>query len=439
MQFEGVFMTKDSQLVVRKANSLIEALFEANTQQKRLIVMAAAQVRRGDEIGKTYSFSLYELKRLAKIKNESFYSEMEEVIETITNIKIDICTNPNLVGEEVRWFSYKGYDPIDKIVTFRMDKYVQEIMLDVQEAFTTYLATNALSLNKGTYISLYELLKSYEYKSIDGKFYREFEIDHLAKVLGINTETYKRFQDLRRFFFEPAVKAINKCTDINIYHVKYDKRSTRSYKDIVFYCQKSDQTRMTIENPSIDDILELEAKILEPKPEEKKPESKLIDQLVKIGVSENTAKKWLEKFGDSRINRNLGYSIAKQKEGKVKNSLIGYLAKAIEEDWGKGWEGVATKPMDANRKAETEEKRKEREADEKSKRERQERERIFTIFEDQPESMQDVILDLVEMKNVDSPSLLAVLRADRAKGNIKLLQVKSASKFKEAMQENGLI
>ena len=126
-------------------------------------------VRRGDEIGKTYSFSLYELKRLAKIKNESFYSEMEEVIETITNIKIDICTNPNLVGEEVRWFSYKGYDPIDKIVTFRMDKYVQEIMLDVQEAFTTYLATNALSLNKGTYISLYELLKSYEYKSIDGK------------------------------------------------------------------------------------------------------------------------------------------------------------------------------------------------------------------------------------------------------------------------------
>ena len=114
MLFDGVFMTKNSQLVVRKANSLIEALFDANTQQKRLIVMAAAQVRRGDEIGKTYSFSLYELKKLAKIENKNFYTEMEEVIETITDIKIDICTNPNLVGEEVRWFSYKGYDPIKK-------------------------------------------------------------------------------------------------------------------------------------------------------------------------------------------------------------------------------------------------------------------------------------------------------------------------------------
>lgn len=443
MKLDGVFMTKDSQLVVRKANSLIEALFDANTQQKRLIVMAAAQVRRGDEVGKTYSFSLYELKKLARIKNDSFYSEMEEVIETITDIKIDICTNPNLVGEEVRWFSYKGYDPIKKIVTFRMDKYVQEIMLDVQEAFTTYLATNALALNKGTYISLYELLKSYEYKSVDGKFYREFEIDHLVKVLGVNTETYSKFYDLKRFFFEPAMKAINKCTDINIYLVKYDKRNTRSYHDVIFYCEKSDQTRMVIENTpvpieNIPNVKETKSEI-ETIAGEKRPESFTIDRLIVAGVSATTAKKWIEKFGENRITQNLAYSLAKQKEGKVKTSFTGYLAKSIEGNWGEGFESVVKKSVDPQRKSEAEELKKEREADEKSRREREERERIFSVFEAQPESMQDVILDLVELKNEDSPSLLAVLRKDRAKGNIKLLQVKSASKFKEAMQENGLI
>lgn len=443
MLFDGVFMTKNSQLVVRKANSLIEALFDANTQQKRLIVMAAAQVRRGDEIGKTYSFSLFELKKLAKIENKNFYTEMEEVIETITDIKIDICTNPNLVGEEVRWFSYKGYDPIKKIVTFRMDKYVQEIMLDIKEAFTTYLATNALALNKGTYISLYELLKSYEYKAQNGKFYREFEIDHLTKVLGVNTETYKRFQDVRRFFFEPAIKAINKCTDIHISEIEYIKTG-RSYTDVVFRCEQSDQTRMVIENKTIDDEPELENEkqeliAAESTLEYEEVASPIIDKLVKVGVSESTAKKWLEKFGENRIKQNLAYSLAKQKEGKVKNSLTGYIAKAIEEDWGKSWEDVSSKVIDAKRKAETDEKRKEREAEEKSKRDREERERVFAIFEKQPESMQDVILDLVELKNEDTPSLLAVLRKDRAKGNLKLLQVKSASKFKEAMQENGLI
>ena len=441
MNLDGVFMSHDGENlpVVRKSNLLVESICKATTNEKRVIIMGASKVQKNDPIGKTYSFHLSEIRKWSGIQNKRFYKDLEEAIVGVKRRDLWLKNEAN--GFELTsWFSWVKYDEDTKIVEFRFDESVHPYLVDLGSKFITYVVSNALALSKASYITIFELLKSYEYKGKgnNGKFYRNIELDYLCEILSLADTGYTRFQDIRRFIIEPAIKAINECTDINIYKIEYIK-SGRSYKSIYFYCQSSEQVRMAIENPSVDDILELEPKILEPKPDERKTESKLIDQLITVGVSVSTSKKWLEKFGDSRINRNLGYSIAKQKEGKVKNSLIGYLAKAIEEDWGKGWEGVATKPMDANRKAETDEKRKEREADEKSKRERQERERIFTIFEDQPESMQDVILDLVELKNVDSPSLLAVLKADRAKGNIKLLQVKSASKFKEAMQENGLI
>ena len=131
--------------------------------------------------------------------------------------------------------------------------------------------------------------------------------------------------------------------------------------------------------------------------------------------------------------------MAKQKEGKVKTSFTGYLAKSIEGNWGEGFEDVVKKSIDPQRKAESEAYRKEQEAEENRKRVAEEKARIFAIFESQSESMQDVILDAVESKNEQNKALLDNLRGHRAKGNFKTYQTKSSEKFKEAMQENGLV
>ena len=82
------------------------------------------------------------------------------------------------------------------------------------------------------------------------------------------------------------------------------------------------------------------------------------------------------------------------------------------------------------------------EAEEKSKREREEMNRIFEVFQGQSESMQDVILDMVESKieaTVQVPAFINEIKKHRKSGEIKLFQGKTKSKFKEAMQENGLI
>jgi hypothetical protein len=245
--------------------------------------------------------------------------------------------------------------------------------------------------------------------------------------MEIGKTEYKLFADFRRYVIEPAIKEIDTFSDLKIIRVDYIKIG-RAVGEIRITAEPKTQKQLAITEEQ-----------KEPTPEENKTESPIIDKLLTVGVSATTAKKWLDKFGEDCIKQNLSYSLAKQKEGKVKNSFTGYLAKAIEGNWGEGFEDIAKKTIDPQRKAELEAYKKEREEEEKRKRIAEEKARIFAIFESQSESMQDVILDAVESKNEQNKALVDNLRGHRAKGNFKTYQTKSSEKFKEAMQENGLI
>ena len=50
--------------------------------------------------------------------------------------------------------------------------------------------------------------------------------------------------------------------------------------------------------------------------------------LTSIGIVEETAIKWVRKFGKSRVLRNVAYTLAMQKQGHVK-SIIAYLATCL--------------------------------------------------------------------------------------------------------------
>ena len=88
-----------------------------------------------------------------------------------------------------------------------------------------------------------------------------------------------------------------------------------------------------------------------------------------------------------------------------------YISVAIEGDIANGWTDEQEKAIDTKRKAETEERKKEREEEEKRKRQREEMNRVFEVFQSQSESMQDVILDIVEMK-MQSPQMPLELSLD---------------------------
>jgi hypothetical protein len=320
-------------------------------------------------------------------------------------------------------------------VSFHPD--LKPLLLLMKSHYTEYPKDAIRGLRSKYGFRFYDWLASYKYKGNGGVFYRTFTIAEIREKMALRKDEYTFFKDLRVRVIDPAIKDINDNTDLRVLDVEYIK-SGRSFDEIKITAEPKKQRQLAISEESEPKQIE---KLTAPKsmPEEQKSASPLIDKLMTVGVSVSTAKKWLEKFGENRIKQNLAYSLAKQKEGKVKTSLTGYLAKSIEENWGEGFEDAAKKSIDPQRKAEAEVYKKEREAEEQRKRVAEEKSRIFAIFETQSESMQDVILDAVESKNEQNRALVENLKGHRAKGNFKTYQTKSSEKFKEAMQENGLI
>jgi hypothetical protein len=63
----------------------------------------------------------------------------------------------------------------------------------------------------------------------------------------------------------------------------------------------------------------------------------IIEKMVNLGFSEEIAKKYKNKYGVKRLERNIAYTLAKKQEGLVKD-IPSYLNKAIEGDLGGAWD-----------------------------------------------------------------------------------------------------
>jgi plasmid replication initiation protein len=431
------FMSADDDkggVLVTKDNRLIEARYKLTVNEQRLVLGLASMVRKDDEDFKDYVIHVDDIAELFGIDGgESFYERMEEATKALmtTSGAFNISLELNKL-KLVRWVSYAEYVKGSGKILMRFDKSVKDFMIQIKNQFTQYQLSAVRQFKSAYAIRFYELMamkRNMGKGAKDGWFYREFEIGELKSYLAIAEGEYKLLADLKRRAIEPALKEINEFSDIEI--IKHNKdwaeyvKQGRAVHKIIIRAKPKKQRQMDLIDQAEDE-------------EKTDNTSKAQENLVKAGISAETAKKWVNKFGSKRVERNLAYVLAEKKAGKVKTSLGGYISTAIEGDIANGWTGEQEKATDAKKKAEIAEYKKEREADEKSKREREERSRVFAIFEDQSESMQDVILDAVESKT-EEKSLLAFLEKDRKKGDFKAFQGKSSIKFREAMQENGLI
>lgn len=421
--------------VVRKSNLLIESVCKATTNEKRIIIMGASKVHRDDPFGKTYSFHLSEIKKYSGIQNKRFYKDLEESIISVKRRDLWLKQESGKF-ELTNWFSWIDYDEEKLTLKFRFDQSVHELLTELGESFTTYLVSNAIALNKAQYITLFELLKAYQYKGNGKKFYRDIEIDYLSERLNLAETGYERFQDLRRFIIEPAVKAINKYTDIFIYKVDYIKTG-RKYTSISFYCEPSDHIKIMIENTNTtstpsednpeDDSEQKENKgITKDNYDIRKNDHGLKQLLVENGIVEAVADKILYDYDVERIKKNISYTLDQNKKGKV-SDIAGYLHNAIVNDYAKSHKLKKEEPQKL-----TEDKK------QKSFSQKEQDSLAFedtvSIFESLDISVQKDILDQVEakLKNLEK----ARFTTSRVAG-VAHKESYYASYFKTVLIENG--
>lgn len=319
--------TDEKSLVVRQSNDLIEASYKiGSVGEQRLIKMLIAQIQPSDEDFKTYRISVSDFARFFGLAstNNSVYELIKKAADELAGRRIMLVQGKSWI--RLNWLSFAKYIEGSGCVDLRFDKELKPYLLGLKGYYKQYGLEKIVNFKSGYSIRLFELLKVEEFKATRDGFIRLFEYEDLREKLGLENQEYSFFKDFRINVIEVAQREINANSDISIFDIKYYKTG-RKYSQIVFHCKKSERNESTKTHAQNQEVEEKEKKI---------PDD--VKQMISLGITEKTAMQWRKKYGVAQVVRNIGYTMAMKKAGKIRETEAGFLASAIANDSGGGWE-----------------------------------------------------------------------------------------------------
>jgi hypothetical protein len=150
-----------------------------------------------------------------------------------------------------------------------------------------------------------------------------WDVDVFRKLMGVDTmSSYKPFKALNRNVIQPAMKEVNKLSNIQVeMETRMKGRSVTGLRFIVRPNRQLSLVGMETE----DDITQNPA----------------YQALLAEGISKNLARSWLLEYGEEHIFDKLDLASAQAASGKIKSSKAGFLKAAVEQDYHN--EGAAKK------------------------------------------------------------------------------------------------
>lgn len=311
---------------MRQSNELIEASYKiATIGESRLIRLLLSQIQPTDEDFKIYKISAVDFANVFGLNSRDgrIYELIYEASDALTSRKIRIKDGKSWLL--TNWLSSAKYTAGSGYVELRFDANLKPYLLQLKGYFTQYKLDKVVNFKSLYSIRLFELLKAEEFKANKDGFKRSFDYEDLRDKLGLESQEYKLFADFRVNVIEVARKEINQNSDISIIDIDYAKTG-RKVTHMVFHCEKSKR----------DESGEVHAQNQEVEKEKKIPDD--VKQMISLGITEKTAMQWRKKYGVAQVVRSIGYTMAMKKAGKIRETEAGFLASAIANDSGGGWE-----------------------------------------------------------------------------------------------------
>ena len=222
--------------LVVKDNSLINASYNLEVAEQRLILLAIVQARStGQGITAESKLSIHAKDYADRfdVTNETAYEALKSAVHNLFNrqfsFKEQTDDNKEIVVKS-RWVSRIAY--IDSMgvlqITFAPD--VVPLITRLEQHFTSYQLKQVQQLTSKYAIRMYEILISW--KSV-GKT-PVLDINDLRFKLGIEDSEYKRMSDFKARVLEPAIKQINEFTDIKAEYAQHKSGRTITGIDFKF-------------------------------------------------------------------------------------------------------------------------------------------------------------------------------------------------------------
>ena len=226
-------------LQVYKSNDLMTASYRLSVPESRVILTCIAKINRDPTMTVTdaemYQVNAREFAELCGISMKAAYSELKQAIDQLFERKIRFSTADR--SRKTRWIQTADYLSKEGRIELRFSKDVLPYLAGLQSSYTKYNLRAVARLSTFSSIRLYELIVKNRFT---GRPAVLLTLESIRFAMEISDDQYQAYADLRKRVIEPAIKEINKQSDIQISTFRPKRDGKRIVAIEVHYSDKPD-------------------------------------------------------------------------------------------------------------------------------------------------------------------------------------------------------
>lgn len=226
-----------NELIVVKANSLIEASYRLTINEIRILALTVG-VMDPNSNQQVFDFTVADFVReFPEIQLKNAYKEIQVAIKKLYDRSVR-TEDQNRVTD-FRWVSSKTYYKNEGRFRIALTNEVMPYLTQIKGQFTRYQLRHISAFNSVYSIRIYELCSQYKSKGE-----REISLEDLKKWLQVE-DKYKQLKDFKRRVLEPSVIEINEKSDL---HIAYEQiKRGRSIVALKFFITQARPTKQATE------------------------------------------------------------------------------------------------------------------------------------------------------------------------------------------------
>jgi plasmid replication initiation protein len=210
--------------IIVKSNALIETSYQLSLNEQIIVLACISQVRRNEPVTDDimYSISATEFATLCESNPKVAYRDLKSAALKLNERRVRITKYPNGKGNRKRvlatgWVQSVEYADGDGLVSLRFNRDILPYLSELKQCFTSYQLKNVVHMSSSYGARLYELLM--QWKEVGE---RDISIDWIRNNFLLEKK-YPQMSDFKKRVLDPAVKDINKHSDL---WVKWQQKKT---------------------------------------------------------------------------------------------------------------------------------------------------------------------------------------------------------------------
>lgn len=334
-------------VLIKKSNNLIESRYKFDIWETRFFLSVLSQIRRTDEDFQVYRIWYKDVIKAFGLKSGDSYALLRTAAKSLMGKSFFVSYEKDGVTREQQYHILRKIDYLregetsadhHEYIDVTVEQDMKPFLLELQKNFTAYDLANIVKL--GVYpVRVYELLKQYE---AIGK--RKLRIEEMKKMFEV-TDKYRAFGDFFRWVVKPAVKEINRYTDLLVTDVQKIKEG-RSVTALCFHFRAKETTGVLSEatQTEVSDVPETEyisESAKQPKTNVKRKNTdkdRLLDTFMpdivqKFGVTPSVFMKLPDKYSEAEIQQAVSVTHRARFNQQIKSNIAGFFIKALKEGY----------------------------------------------------------------------------------------------------------